>query len=101
MTKTYAVMDTETGKLVSISTTPPDAPKSRIMSHFLFMKRLTQEERIAITLMEDTQPLIKDWVKMFTMAGEISLDDPDLVQGLYGLEAMGILAPGRAAEILI
>jgi len=100
MTKTYAVMDTETGKLVSISTTPPDAPKSRTMSHFLFMKRLTQEERLAITSMENTQPLIKDWAKMLTMAGEISLDDPDLVQGLYGLEAMGIIATGRAQEIL-
>ena len=30
----------------------------------------------------------------------INLDDPDTVQGAQGLEALGILAPGRSAEIL-
>jgi hypothetical protein len=101
MAKTYAVVDTDTGKLLKVTTKDPDIPNpSRIMTHLAFMKRLTTEERVAISSLEDSQPLIRDWAKMFSMAEEINLDDPDLVQGLYGLEQMGLLAAGRAAEVL-
>jgi hypothetical protein len=101
MAKTYAVVDTDTGRLLKVTTKDPEIPNSsRKMTHFAFMKRLTAEERITITSLEESQPLVRDWVKMFTLADEVNLDDPDLIQGLYGLEQMGVLAPGRAAEVL-
>jgi len=100
MTKTYAVVDTETGKLVSISTTPPDAPKSRILTRLAFMRRFTDVELATIYTAEEQSVVLKVWLDKFRLAEEISLDDPEIVGGVNSLEQMGILAPGRAAKVL-
>lgn len=99
-TKTYAVIDTDTGQLVSVSTEPPGAPRSRILTRLAFMRRFTDTELATIYAAEEQSVQIKVWLDKFRMAEEISLDDPEIIAGVNALEQMGILAVGRAAEVL-
>lgn len=98
--KTYAVIDTATGQLVSVSTEPPDAPRSRILTRLAFMRRFTDAELATIYTAEEQGVVLKVWLDKFRLAEEISLDDPEIIAGVNGLEQMGILAAGRAAEVL-
>lgn len=98
--KTYAVMDTDTGQLVSVSTDPPAAPRSRILTRLAFMRRFTDAELATIYTAEEQSVVLKVWMDKFRVAEEISLDDPEIISGVTALEQMGILAAGRAAEVL-
>jgi hypothetical protein len=98
--KTYAVIDTATGQLVSVSTEPPDAPKSRILTRLAFMRRFTDAELATIYTAESQSVQLKVWMDKFRVAEEISLDDPEIIAGVNGLEQMGVLSVGRAAEVL-
>lgn len=101
MTKTYATIDTETGKLISVSTHAPDeVSRSRILTKLAFMRRLHPDEIVAIYALEDSQPLVKVWLEMFRLADEINLDDPNIQTGINTFESMGVLASGRVVEIL-
>lgn len=100
MTKTYAVIDTDTGQLVSVSTDPPGAPKSRILTRLAFMRRFSDAELATIYTAEDQSVVLKVWLDKFRLAEEISLDDPEIVGGVNALEQMGLIAAGRAAEVL-
>jgi len=73
---------------------------SRILTKLAFMRRLTQAELAAIYTLAKTQPIIEVWLEMFKLSEEISLDDPDLISGLVGMESMGILSAGRSEEVL-
>lgn len=98
--KTYAVIDTTTGQLVSVSTEPPDAPKSRILTRLAFMRRFTDAELATIYTAESQSVQLKVWLDKFRLAEEINLDDPEIVGGVNALEQAGILSVGRAAEVL-
>jgi hypothetical protein len=100
MTKTYAVIDTDTGQLVSVSTDPPGAPKSRILTRLAFMRRFTDIELATIYTAEEQSVVLEVWLDKFRLAEEISLDDPEIVGGVNALEQMGLLKEGRAKEIL-
>lgn len=63
-----------------------------------FYRLFTQAERVAIY--SSTDPLVLDFVRMMSMAQEVSMDDPDVVAGVNYLETLGLLAEGRAAEVL-
>ena len=95
-----------TGKKSLVAHVKP-APKPVPISKLSFRRRLTMEERVAIDNFEadtnldaaekaTTHTLIKD----FETAGEIALTDPDVLSGLQYLESVGLLAKGRADEIL-
>jgi hypothetical protein len=43
---------------------------------------------------------VEVWLEKFKQATEINLDDPRTVSGVQALEEAGLIAPGRAAEIL-
>jgi len=71
------------------------------ISHVAFLKRFTQEERVAIRAAAQAVPEIDDYLEMLKAAGaDVDLTDPITAQGLQALEAAGLLDEGRAAEIL-
>lgn len=71
------------------------------MDPFTWLKtRFTSEERAAIRAAALTNGAVADLCAMTDKADTIHFDDPLTIGGLAQLEAAGLLAPGRAAEIL-
>lgn len=65
-----------------------------------YLRRFTQDERIAIRTAAKTVPQLDDYLELLTLAEDIRSDDPDIVGALQMLEGAGLMAPGRAQEIL-
>jgi len=74
--------------------------KTSILTPYEFLKRFTSEERKAIKAATLTNPDVDDLWTMFTVAQNIDLKNEDTINGVNALESLGILAKGRAAEIL-
>ena len=72
----------------------------RTLTGLQYMTRFTQEELETIYGLADVNLAVRVWVKMFERADVVDLGDARTVTGLQRLEAAGILAAGRAAEIL-
>lgn len=72
----------------------PSVPLSRLD----FLRRFTPQERIAARASND--PIIVDFMDLLAAVSSVQLDDPDTVAAIGYLEQLGILAAGRAAEIL-
>jgi len=101
MSKTYSIVDTETGQLISVSTEPPGIKTpGRVLTHLAFMRRMTDTELATIYAAAEQNQMIAIWLDKFRLADEINLYDPEIVGGIRQLEAAGILAPGRADEVL-
>lgn len=79
---------------------PPAPPPVRELTKIDYLKRFTQEERIAIRSAAKVNPVAEDYIELLNAATVIHLDDPDTVKGVKTLEAAGLLAPGRAEQIL-
>ena len=88
------------GKLTTPQPEPPQPKPKRTMTHLEFMRRLTDAELAQIYGAARQSPALEVWLEKFKMAKEISLDDPEIVQGIHVLEQMGLLAEGRAVEVL-
>lgn len=78
---------------------PTPMPTVRDLPKLDYLKRFTQEERIAIRNMGKTSDVVNDYIELMNAAVTVHLDDPDTVQGLAALEQVGAIGPGRAAEI--
>ena len=77
------------------------APDSvRNVTKLEYLRRFTQDERIAIRTGAATNPVLADYLAMLELAQDINLDDPDTVAAVQMLEAVGLIGTGRAAEIL-
>ena len=83
----------------------------RVVSGLGFRRRFTRAELAAIewaAVDRADQPeaqrqqaaALRATLADLAAATFIDLDDDDTVQGVHGLEAMGLIAPGRAVEIL-
>lgn len=98
-----------------VAAPPPPEPEHqhapRILSVLGFRRRFTQEEKAAIEWAAVDRPELPEGQRMqaaalrATLADQaaaqfIHLDDPATVAGVQGLEALGIIEPGRALEIL-
>jgi len=68
------------------------------LSPLEFLKRMTPPERIAIRA--STNPMVNDFRYMLENAQSIKLDNIDTMNGTYYLETCGLIAMGRASEIL-
>lgn len=77
---------------------PPPVPREMQLTKLQFLRLFTAPERIAIRASSD--PVIVDFMQLLDLAQDVRLDDPDTVQGLHYLESDGLIAPGRAHEIL-
>jgi len=65
-----------------------------------YLRRFTQDERIAIRTAAKQVPQLEDYLALLELASEVRSDDPDIIAALTMLEGAGLLAAGRAQEIL-
>ncbi|WP_010465883.1 hypothetical protein [Acidovorax radicis] len=88
---------------VQAFTWAPDAvavPAPRLLTHERFIQRFTPAEWEAMTAAARANAAMDAWMRRFTLATFVSLDDPATAAGVRALELAGILAAGRADEIL-
>lgn len=81
----------------------PDAPAIQAgttLTKLGYLRRFTAEERIAIRSAAKTSLVLEDYLALLELAEEIRTDDPDTVAAVQMLEAVGLLAAGRADEVL-
>ena len=84
-----------------------DDGSSKIISKLAFRRLFTLEERIVFDNIDSNEALtalqkstIKTLQNDMTVATYIDLEDPDTIDGVNYLEAVGVIASGRANEIL-
>ena len=88
----------------------PEAKNNRL-SPLAFLRRFTDEERVRFDLSSIDDPNDPEdkrkraaQLRMFEgdykLASYVRLDDPRTMAGVKGLEALGIIAKGRAKEVL-
>jgi len=65
-----------------------------------FSDRFSEAEMQAILSAAEANPALKTWWEKFKLARDINLDDAATQSGVQALEIAGLLAMGRAAEIL-
>ena len=95
---------------IVVAQAAPDAPVEpvdtrvyggrRELTPLEFLRLLTSQERVAIRTAAKTNPYIEDYLDLVDKADSINLDNADVSGGLTILEAGGLLATGRAEEIL-
>ncbi len=89
----------------------PTAPAAMRITRLAFRKRFTQAEKVALELAALDDPAaapaqraqaagMRAYLKDVDAAAFIDLADPHTAAGVQALEAAGLLAAGRAAEIL-
>lgn len=79
---------------------PAPLPVENVISKVQYLKRFTQAERIAIREAAKTSAVVNDYVQLLDAASDVDLADPDTVAGVQQLESAGLLAAGRAVEVL-
>jgi hypothetical protein len=72
----------------------------RILSRLEFLELFTAEERIAVRQARGSSAALDDYLYLMELADEVNLDSPKTQGGVMMLEQAGILASGRAQEIL-
>ena len=76
------------------------APVQRTLSKLEYLRRFTTAERVAIRAAASANPVLDDYLKLMELAQEINLDDPDTIAAVGMLEQAGLIAAGRAVEVL-
>lgn len=79
---------------------PPLPHVVPVLSKYEFLKRFTSAERKAINAAAKVNADIEDFKTLLDAAQEVDCGNEDTVAGVNALEAAGILAAGRAAQIL-
>lgn len=79
--------------------TAPEVVDMRI-TKLAFKQRFTAEERIAIREAAAVNPQIYDFEDLVNAATYIDLLRPDTIAAVSVIEQLGLIAEGRAAEIL-
>lgn len=83
----------------SVAETPP-VQTGTTLTKLAYLRRFTAEERISIRIAAKSNPVLEDYLALLELAEEIRTDDPDTVTAVRMLEAVGLLAVGRADEVL-
>lgn len=65
-----------------------------------FIKKFTAAEYAGIKAAAAVNATLDYYWQMFMLAEDVTLSDPDTISGVQMLEQVGLLAAGRAAEIL-
>ena len=76
------------------------APVPRTITKLEYLRRFTTAERVAIRAAASANPVLDDYLKLMELAQEINLDDADTIAAVQMLEQSGLIAAGRAAEVL-
>lgn len=100
------IAETELPKVVAPVTYSTQAP-GRVITKLAFRRMFTQAERVAFdnyetnsSLTDAQRAVLRTFTKDLEAAQEVTLNDAELIAGLQYLEGCGILAAGRASEII-
>lgn len=82
----------------------PDTTEPTVLrmtwSQTQWKRRFTQAERLAIRDAATHSPELADYLDLMNGADEIANDDPDTINAVNLLEAVGLIGAGRANEVL-
>ena len=84
----------------TIKATIEQPAPERNVTKLQYLRRFTGPERQTIRQAAKGNPELEDYLAMLEIAQDINLDDPDTIAAVNMLEAVGLIAPGRAAEVL-
>lgn len=101
MPQTGDTVDPTTGAWVS--SPPPPAPVPvTLITQIAFMQLFTATEMVGIYTAAASSPVIQVLLAQLQMAtdGMINLTNPTVIAGVNQLETAGLIAAGRAAQIL-
>lgn len=70
------------------------------LSKLEYLRRFTSDERVTIRQAAKVTPVLEDYLAMLELAEEINTGDADTITAVNMLEQAGLIAPGRAAEVL-
>ena len=73
---------------------------SRAITKLEYLRLFTTDERVAIRAAAVQNAVLADYLALMELAQEINLDDPDTIAAVQMLEQSGLIAAGRAAEVL-
>lgn len=76
----------------------PNGP--RTMTKLEYLRRFTDKERIAIRAAAEQNAALADYLQLMELAQDINTGDPDTVAAVTMLEQAGLIALGRANEVL-
>lgn len=79
---------------------PAPEPSATVWTVLAFRSRFTEAEKRAIYSARANSIDIQIWLDDLAAAEDVRSDDPRMIAGVQGLEAAGLLAAGRAAEIM-
>ena len=79
---------------------PIVAPISASMDKIYFLQRFTQAERIAIRTAAKSSAALEDFLELLNATTTVNTNDPLTIAGLHTFEQVGLLAVGRANQIL-
>lgn len=79
---------------------PVPEPSATVWTVLAFRSRFTEAEKRDIYSARANSIDIQIWLDDLAAAEDVRSDDPRMIAGVQGLEAAGLLAPGRAAEIM-
>ena len=99
-TEVYAATNADAVRAVQLAVTDADRATPKRISHLQFLSRFSDEEMQAVIAASDNSPALRAAMLKWQSAGGILLDNPDIVAGVQALEIAGLIAPGRAAEVL-
>ena len=78
----------------------PEPVLKSVLTPLEFLNRFTNDEAKTILGLSKTNPDVELWWLKYNKAQDIDLDDPQTIDGVTMLETAGIIAAGRAEEIL-
>lgn len=79
---------------------PVVAPVIRTLTKLEYLRRFTVEERVAIRAAAEQNQVLADYLQLMELAQDINTGDADTIAAVIMLEQAGLIAAGRAQEIL-
>ena len=72
----------------------------RTLTKLEYLRRFTVDERVAIRAAAEQNAVLADYLQLMELAQDINTSDADTVAAVTMLEQAGLIAAGRAQEIL-
>ena len=72
----------------------------RTLTKLEYLRRFTVEERVAIRAAAEQNAVLTDYLQLMELAQDINTSDADTIAAVTMLEQSGLIAEGRAQEIL-
>lgn len=93
-------VDFDAAFLTKVGAVPATPVSSAPLTRLEFLRRFTMQQRIALREAAKTDPVLADAMDLLYRAEDIRTDDLDTVAMINYCVALGLLAPGDAANIL-